>query len=199
MSGGDERRGRLLVLAGPSGVGKSSVVEELRRILPSLWFSVSVTTRAPRPGEVEGRHYHFVTPEAFEAMVAAGGLLEWAEIHGGTHRSGTPRAPIEQHLAAGDPVLVEVNLAGARAIRSASPEALLVFLAPPSWGELVARLVGRGTEPTEVVARRLRTAEEELAARAEFDVTVVNDDVRGAARQLVALAVGPKAATSGSP
>lgn len=120
-------------------------------------------------------------------MVERGELLEWADIHGGTHRSGTPRAPVERHLDAGDPVLVELDLQGARSVRAVLPEALLVFLAPPSWEELVDRLVGRGTEPDETVARRLATARAELAARDEFDVTVVNDDVQGAAKQLLAL------------
>lgn len=176
-----------MVLAGPSGVGKSSVVHELRALYPDLWFSVSATTRQRRPGEVDGRDYRFVTPAEFDRMIEAGELLEWADIHGGTHRSGTPRAPIEERLAAGLPVLVEVDLAGARALRKAVPEAFLVFLAPPSWDDLVRRLVGRGTEPPEVVQRRLRTAREELAAQGEFDAVVVNTDAREAARELLTL------------
>jgi guanylate kinase len=176
-----------VVLAGPSGVGKSSVVHELRALYPDLWFSVSATTRQRRPGEVDGRDYRFVTPAEFDRMIEAGELLEWADIHGGTHRSGTPRAPIEERLAAGLPALVEVDLAGARALRKAVPEAFLVFLAPPSWDDLVRRLVGRGTEPPEVVQRRLRTAREELAAQGEFDAVVVNTDAREAARELLTL------------
>src|SRR5581483_7190295 len=144
--GGTVERGRLIVLAGPSGVGKSTVVKALRPELTRLHFSVSATTRAPRPGEVEGRDYHFVDDAEFDRMIADGELLEWAEIHGGLHRSGTPWRPIDQHLAAGDPVLVEVDLAGARAIRETRAEALMVFLAPPSWEELVSRLSGRGTD-----------------------------------------------------
>ena len=180
-------RGRLVVLAGPSGVGKSSVVHELRALYPDLWFSVSATTREQRPGEVDGRDYHFVTPAEFDRMIRAGELLEWAEIHGGIHRSGTPREPVERRLAAGLPVLVEVDLNGARALRETVPEAFLVFLAPPSWDDLVERLTGRGTEPPEVVERRLRTAKEEIAAQDEFDAVVVNTDVRSAAADLLTL------------
>jgi len=182
-----QQRGRLVVLAGPSGVGKSSVVRELRTLCPDLWFSVSATTREQRPGEVDGRDYHFVSRAEFDRMVAAGELLEWAEIHGGIHRSGTPRAPVEDRLAAGRPALVEVDLQGARALRAAAPEALMVFLAPPSWDDLVERLTGRGTEPPEVVDRRLRTAKEEIAAQDEFDAVVVNTDVRSAAKDLLTL------------
>ena len=134
------RRGRLIVLAGPSGVGKSSVVEQLRRTLPELYFSVSATTRDARPGEVDGTDYHFVGPAGFDRLIERGELLEWAEIHGGLQRSGTPREPVEQQLAAGRPVLVEVDLNGARAIKRALPESVTVFLAPPSFEELARRL-----------------------------------------------------------
>jgi len=182
-----QQRGRLIVLAGPSGVGKSSVVHELRALHPELWFSVSATTREQRPGEVDGRDYYFVTPGEFDRMIADGELLEWANIHGGIHRSGTPRAPVEQRIAAGLPALVEVDLQGARALRATVPEAFLVFLAPPSWDDLVERLTGRGTEPPDVVDRRLRTAKEEIAAQEEFDAVVVNTDVRDAARELLTL------------
>lgn len=181
-------RGRLLVLAGPSGVGKSTVVAELRRMHAPLWFSVSATTRAARPGEIDGREYHFVSDEQFDRMVAAGDLLEWASIHRGLHRSGTPAEPVEARLAAGEPVLLELDLAGARAVRARRPDALLVFLEPPSWEELVSRLTHRGTEPQEVVDRRLATGRVELAARREFDVALVNHDVRETARRLVDLA-----------
>lgn len=186
--------GRLIVLAGPSGVGKSTVVAELRRLSAPLWFSVSATTRAARPGEVDGRDYHFVTGEEFERMVAGGEMLEWAEIHRGMHRSGTPRAPVDAHLAAGEPVLLELDLAGARAVRSRRPDALFVFLEPPSWEVLVGRLINRGTEAREVVDQRLATAREELTASSEFDVTLVNHDVRDTAARLVELSVGPAVA-----
>lgn len=184
------RRGRLLVLAGPSAVGKSSVINRLRELVPQMYFSVSATTRSPRPGETDGVDYHYVTAEQFDAMIASHQLLEWAEIHGGLQRSGTPAAPVFAHLEAGRPVLVEVDLNGARAIRGTCPEATLVFLEPPSWKVLVSRLTGRGTETPATLERRLHTAEEEMAARDEFDVVVVNDDVERAARQLVSLLVG---------
>ncbi|MBY6435160.1 guanylate kinase [Rhodococcus kroppenstedtii] len=179
----------MVVLAGPSAVGKSTVVARVRAALPDLFFSVSATTRAPRPGEVDGRDYRFVDPADFDRMIEAGELLEWAEIHRGLHRSGTPAEPVRRALAAGDPVLLEVDLQGARAVRAAAPEARLVFLAPPSWEDLVTRLTGRGTEPPDVVARRLDTAREELAAQGEFDTVVVNDDVERASAQLVSLLV----------
>lgn len=184
------RRGRLVVLAGPSAVGKSSVVRELRTRLPELVFSVSATTRDPRPGEVDGKDYRFTSREEFQRMIDSGELLEWAEIHGGLQRSGTPAAPIEEALEAGQPVLVEVDLAGARAVRKAMPEALLVFMAPPSWDVLVQRLTGRGTETEDVVARRLETARVELAAQDEFDTVIVNEDVSRACDELVSLLVG---------
>lgn len=184
------RRGRLVVLAGPSGVGKSSVVDRLRAELPELEFSVSATTRGPRPGEVHGVHYLFVGDAGFDDLIATGALLEWAEIHGGLQRSGTPRRPVEDALAAGRPVLVEVDLQGARAVKAAMPEAVTVFLEPPSFDELARRLRGRGTESDDDFARRLDTARAELAARDEFDVVVVNDDLRTVVDRLVELLVG---------
>ncbi|HYH31628.1 MAG TPA: guanylate kinase [Pseudonocardia sp.] len=179
-----------MVLAGPSGVGKSSVIHQLRARLPELFFSVSATTREPRTGEIDGVHYRFVGPAGFDALVARGELLEWAEIHGGLQRSGTPREPVEAALAAGRPVLVEVDLQGARAIKAVLPEAVTVFLAPPSFEELARRLRGRGTESEAQYQRRLETAREELAASGEFDVAVVNDDLQSVAARLVDLLVG---------
>ena len=158
--------------------------------MPELVFSVSVTTRPPRPGEVDGQDYHFIDRAEFDRMIAAGELLEWAEIHGGLQRSGTPKAPVHAALSAGKPVLVEVDLEGSRAVRAAMPEAVAVFMAPPSWDELVARITGRGTETGEVIARRLETAREELEASDEFDVVVVNDDVQRTCESLVSLLVG---------
>jgi len=180
-----------VVLAGPSAVGKSTVVRLLRDRIPDLYFSVSATTRDPRPGEVDGVDYHFVSRAEFDRMIDAGDLLEWADIHGGLQRSGTPAKPVQDALAAGRPVLVEVDLAGARAVRASVSDAVLAFLAPPTWEVLVERLTGRGTESEEVVARRLDTARTELAAQDEFDVVVVNDDVDRACDELVSLLVGP--------
>ena len=167
---------RLTVLSGPSGVGKSTVVAELRRAHPEVWLSVSVTTRKPRPGETDGVEYHFADDEEFDRLVAAGELLEWAEFAG--NRYGTPAAPVLEQLAAGVPTLLEIDLQGARQVREAMPEALLVFLAPPSWEELERRLRGRGTEPEDVIARRLDAGRVELAAEQEFDVTLVNTSVQ---------------------
>ena len=177
---------RLTVLSGPSGVGKSTVVAELRRRSPEIWISVSVTTRRPRPGEVNGREYYFVDAREFDRMVAAGELLEWAEFAG--NKYGTPRDPVERRLEQGLPTLLELDLAGARQVREAMKEqALLVFLKPPSWEELVRRLTRRGTEPPDVVERRLDVAREELAAANEFDVTLVNTSVEDVCRQMVTL------------
>ncbi|WP_372463017.1 guanylate kinase [Pseudonocardia kujensis] len=190
-AGPPPRRGRLMVLAGPSGVGKSSIVDRLRSELPDLHFSVSATTRAPREGEVEGIHYHFVDPAEFDRLIADGELLEWAEVHGGLQRSGTPREPVERELAAGHPVLVEVDLQGARSVKRVMPESVTVFVEPPSFEELARRLTDRGTETPEVRERRLRTAVEEMAARDEFDVVVINDEVQAVVDRLVELLVAP--------
>lgn len=184
-------KGRLVVLAGPSAVGKSTVVRELKARMPELVFSVSATTRDPRPGEVDGVDYRFVSWEEFQRMIDDGELLEWADIHGGLQRSGTPAAPLRSALAAGHPVLVEVDLAGVRQVRKTMPEAIFAFLAPPSWEELESRLTGRGTEDAAVVARRLETARVELAAQSEFDHVIVNHQVAEAADELVALLTGP--------
>ena len=183
-------RGRVLVLSGPSAVGKSTVVRCLRERVPGLHFSVSATTRAPRPGEVDGLDYHFVTAVQFQELIDAGALLEWADIHGGLQRSGTPSAPVIDAVEGGQPVLIEVDLAGARSIMKAMPEAITVFLAPPSWEALQQRLIGRGTETPETMARRLATAEAELAAQGEFDVVVVNGQLDSACSELVTLLVG---------
>ena len=182
--------GRVVVLSGPSAVGKSTVVRCLRERVPDLHFSVSATTRAPRPGEVDGVDYHFVSPERFQQLIDQGALLEWAEIHGGLHRSGTLADPVRAAAAAGHPVLIEVDLAGARSVKKAMPEAITVFLAPPSWADLEARLVGRGTETPEAMQRRLQTAQVELAAQDDFDEVVVNRRLESACAELVSLLVG---------
>jgi guanylate kinase len=173
------------VLSGPSGVGKSTVVQHVRAVRPDVWLSVSATTRRPRPGETHGVEYFFVDHAEFADLVARGELLEYAEFAGNFY--GTPRAPVVERLEQGTPVLLEIELQGARQVRASMPEALLVFLLPPSWDELVRRLVGRGTEPADVIARRLETARVELAAESEFDATVVNASVEQAAEALVDL------------
>ncbi len=179
-------RSRLTVLAGPTAVGKGTVAADIRANHDDVWISVSATTRSPRPGEVDGVHYSFVDEVRFDRMVEAGDLLEWAVVHGQA-RYGTPRRPVEQALAAGRLALLEIDLQGARQVRETMPDALFVFLAPPSWDELVRRLVGRGTEPEDERARRLQTAIRELAAGAEFDATVVNSEIHAAAEELVGL------------
>lgn len=177
----------LTVLSGPSGVGKGSVVAVLSRAHPSVWLSVSVTTRPPRPGEQDGVHYHFVGNAEFDRMIAEGELLEWADYT--DRRYGTPRRPVIERLAAGVPVLLEIELRGARQVKRAMPGARFVFLKPPSWAELQRRLVGRGTEPPAVIAARLARGREEMAAEAEFDHTIVNrvGEVEAATTELIKL------------
>jgi guanylate kinase len=179
-------RSRLVVLAGPTAVGKGTVSRHIRETYPDVLLSVSATTRPPRPGEIDGEHYYFVSDAEFDAMIERGEFLEYATVHNAS-RYGTPRPPIDQALAAGKSVLLEIDLQGARAVKAAMPEALLVFLLPPTWEELVRRLVGRGTETAEEQQRRLDTAKVELAAQDEFDVKVVNEEVGQAAREVVEL------------
>lgn len=181
---------RLTVLAGPTAVGKGTVAAYIREHHPEVWLSVSATTRPARPGEVDGTHYHFVTGEEFADMVTKGDMLEWAVVHGRASY-GTPRGPVEAALAEGRLPLLEIDLQGARQVRAAMPEARFVFLAPPSWDDLVARLVGRGTESEEERAVRLETAKVEMAAQGELDAVVVNDEVRRAAEELVSLMSSP--------
>ncbi|MDO5492175.1 MAG: guanylate kinase [Nesterenkonia sp.] len=182
-----ETRGpRVTVLAGPTSVGKSTLSRHIREHHPEVFFSVSATTRDPRPGEVDGEDYHFIDPARFDQLVEDGAFLEWATVHG-RHRYGTLRSTVERAVDAGRAVLLEIDLQGARQVRSTMPQARFVFLAPPSWDELVERLIGRGTESEEEQHRRLETARMELAAESEFDVTVVNDELERAAAELVTL------------
>ncbi|WP_394289237.1 guanylate kinase [Microbacterium sp.] len=180
-------RSRLLVLAGPTAVGKGTVAAHIKEHHPEILLSVSATTRPPRPGEVEGEHYYFVDDAEFDRLIADGELLEHATVHN-AYRYGTPRRPIDEALAEGRTVLLEIDLQGARQVRAAAPDATLVFLLPPSWDELVNRLVGRGTEGDEERTRRLKTARVELASQNEFDYRVVNDDVARAAAEVAGLA-----------
>lgn len=179
-------RARLTVLSGPTAVGKGTVVTRLSQQHPEIFVSVSVTTRPPRPGEVDGVHYHFVSDAEFDALIADGALLEWAIVHG-VYRYGTPRDPVMRALDEGRPALLEIDLQGARQVKANCPDAQFVFLAPPSWEELIRRLVGRGTESVVQQQRRLETARAELAAQTEFDHVVVNREIGQAAEDLVAL------------
>lgn len=177
---------RLTVIAGPTAVGKGTVIKHILANYPQVKLSVSATTRAPRPGEVDGVSYHFLSTDAFDAKIAAGQMLEYAVVHG-ANKYGTLREPVEQALAAGEQIILEIDIQGARQVKAAMPEANLIFIAPPSWEELVHRLTGRGTESAEEQARRLETARTELAAQGEFDHVVINDEVAECARRIVEL------------
>ena len=195
--GGEHRgerhdRARLVVLAGPTAVGKGTVSTYIRENHPTVHLSVSATTRPARPGEVHGVNYYFVSDEEFDELEASGQMLETATVHN-AFRYGTPRRPIEEALEQGRSVLLEIDLQGARSVRAAMPEAVLVFLLPPTWDELVRRLIGRGTEDQAEQQRRLETAKVELAAQDEFDVKVVNHDVSQAAQEVVDLMSVPAA------
>lgn len=183
-------RAKLVVLAGPTAVGKGTVSAHIRENHPDVLLSVSATTRQPRPGEVDGVHYYFVDDDEFDRMVRDREMLEYATVHN-SHRYGTPRPPVDAALDEGRSVLLEIDLQGARQVRAAMPEAVLVFLLPPTWDELVRRLIGRGTEEAAEQQRRLETAKVELAAQDEFDVKVVNRDVAVAAQEVVDLLSAP--------
>ncbi len=182
----DHQQPTVTVLAGPTSVGKSTMSRYIRSTYPQVHFSVSATTRPPRPGEVDGEDYLFIDPVRFDELVESGAFLEWATVHQ-KHRYGTLRSTVEEALAEGKSVLLEIDLQGARQVRQTMPEAQFVFLAPPTWDDLVSRLIGRGTEGEDEQQRRLETAKMELAAESEFDVTVTNDDVERAAAELVKL------------
>lgn len=184
------------VLAGPTSVGKSTLSRHIRTHYSQVHFSVSATTRAPRAGEVDGEDYLFIDPERFDQLVANEAFLEWAWVHQ-KHRYGTLRSTVEDALSEGKRVLLEIDLQGARQVRQTMPEAQFVFLAPPSWDDLVSRLIGRGSESEEEQQRRLETARIELAAEKEFDVTIINDDVDRAAAELVSLVCAESHAPEG--
>lgn len=177
---------RLTVIAGPTAVGKGTVIRKILETHPEIKLSVSATTRAPRPGEIDGISYHFLSMSEFDAKIASGQMLEYAIVHG-TNKYGTLREPVESALAAGQKLILEIDIQGARQVKKAMPEANLIFIAPPSWDELVRRLTGRGTETTEEQERRLATARQELAAKTEFDHVVINDEVAECAHQVVNL------------
>lgn len=177
---------QLIVLAGPTAVGKGTVVKYILEHYPNVSLSVSATTRAARPGEVEGESYFFLTHQQFDQMIEAGDMLEYAVVHG-MNKYGTPKRPVIEALKAGKNVILEIDIQGARQVKERMPEAKLVFIAPPSWDELVKRLQGRGTESAEEQARRLETAKAELAAQDEFDHVVINDEVARCASEVVEL------------
>ncbi|MEB3318275.1 MAG: guanylate kinase [Cyanobacteriota bacterium] len=174
--------GQLTVLTGPSGVGKGTLVRALLARHPELWLSISATTRSPRAGEVEGEHYFFLSPERFARQVEEGGFLEWASFAG--NRYGTPRAAVEEKLAAGRPVLLEIEVEGARQVRRSFPAGRQIFVAPPAFAELERRIRGRGTDAEEAIQRRLARARQELEAAAEFDAVLINDNLEAAGLEL---------------
>lgn len=180
--------GKLIVLTGPSGVGKGTLMQKLLQLHPELYYSVSATTRSPRPGEINGQNYYFITRSQFEKLVAQGELLEWAEFAGNYY--GTPRAAVLEQIQSGKLVILEIELEGARQIRASYPNALSIFILPPSFAELEKRIRGRGQDSQEAIARRLNRAQEEIEAAAEFDIQIVNDDLETALNQIEAVLFG---------
>lgn len=180
-----ENPGSLFIVSGPSGAGKGTLVRALLGRVPGIWLSVSATTRAPRPGEVEGVHYVFLSAEEFDRRIAENGLLEWAEVHG--NRYGTLKAVVQEHIDAGEIVVLEIDPQGAAQVKQAMPESVLVFIEPPSFAELRKRLEKRGSETPEQIERRLRTAQEELAIAGTYDYVIINDDVELATEELAAI------------
>lgn len=180
--------GKLIVLTGPSGVGKGTLMQKLLQLHPELYYSVSATTRSPRPGEINGQNYYFITRSQFEKLVAQGELLEWAEFAGNYY--GTPRAAVLEQIQSGKLVILEIELEGARQIKASYPNALSIFILPPSFSELEKRIRGRGQDSQEAIARRLNRAQEEIEAAAEFDIQIVNDDLETALNQIEAVLFG---------
>lgn len=176
--------GKLIVLTGPSGVGKGTLLRILLEQHPELYFSVSATTRQPRPGEIDGQHYYFVSREKFEQMLEAGELLEWAEYAGNYY--GTPRAPVERQIQLGRSVVLEIELVGARKINQTFPTALMIFILPPSLAELERRIRSRAQDSEEAIAKRLNRAQAEIEAANEFTVQIVNDDMKEALSKIEA-------------
>lgn len=181
----NSRVGNLFVISGPSGAGKGTLLSQVLKRIPDAWVSVSATTRDPRPGEIEGVHYYFLDTDTFKELVDQDGFLEWAEVHNNYY--GTLKQRVLEHMAAGEQVILEIDVQGAFQVRKALPQAHLVFIEPPSLEELERRLKGRGTETDEVISSRMKTAEVELAQKMEYDVQVVNDDLERATQELTAL------------
>ena len=179
------RIGNLFIVSGPSGAGKGTLVKALAERVPDLWVSVSVTTRPPRAGEIEGHHYEFISGDEFDALVREGGLLEWAEVHG--NRYGTRRAAVERRIAEGRQVVLEIDPQGAFQVRDIMPCSVLLFIKPPTMEDLKSRLRKRGSENEEQLAVRMRTAERELELVGEYDHVVINDDVARAADELAGI------------
>ncbi len=177
---------RLTVIAGPTAVGKGTVVQYMLSHFENVHLSISATTRAPRPGEVDGRDYFFVAADEFDAMIASGEMLEFAVVHG-VNKYGTPKTPVLEALARGEHVILEIDIQGARQVKKVMPEALLVFIKPPSWEELVRRLGARGTESEIEQQARLKTARIELESASEFDAVVVNEDIAKCAHDVLDL------------
>lgn len=180
--------GKLIVLTGPSGVGKGTLMKKLLQCHPELYYSVSVTTRSPRTGEVNGKNYYFISRSQFEQLVAQGEFLEWAEFAGNYY--GTPRAAVIDHIQSGKLVVLEIELEGARQIRASFPSALSIFILPPSFSELEKRIRGRGQDSDEAIARRLHRAQEEIQAADEFDLQIVNDDFEAALNEIETVLFG---------
>lgn len=176
----------LAVIAGPTAVGKGTVVRYIKEHFPNVHLSVSATTRSPRPGEIDGVDYYFLSHQEFDALIDAGDMLEYAIVHG-LNKYGTPRKPVEEALNRGDLVILEIDVQGVRQVKESMPDARTIFIAPPSWQELVNRLTGRGTEAPEEQQKRLETAKTELAAQGEFDFVVINDEVARCASEVVEL------------